>query len=44
MTSRVRITNKPAWAQFSVETGALDRHAERTHVGQSREITITVTD
>lgn len=38
------ITNKPAWAQFSVETGALTGTPGAEHVGQSDEITIHVTD
>jgi Putative Ig domain len=38
------ITNKPAWAQFSVETGALTGTPAAAHVGVSDEITITVTD
>jgi hypothetical protein len=38
------ITNKPAWAQFSVETGALTGSPAAAHVGASDEITITVTD
>lgn len=38
------ITNRPAWAQFSVETGALTGTPAAAHVGVSEEITITVTD
>jgi hypothetical protein len=38
------ITNKPAWAQFSAETGALTGTPAAAHVGPGQEITITVTD
>lgn len=38
------IANKPAWAQFSVETGALTGTPTAAHVGQSGDITISVTD
>jgi hypothetical protein len=38
------ITNKPAWAQFSVDTGALSGTPTAASVGQSQDITITVTD
>jgi hypothetical protein len=38
------ITNKPAWAQFSVETGALSGTPTAASVGQSQDITIIVTD
>lgn len=38
------ITNKPAWAQFSVETGALMGTPAAEHVGASGDITISVTD
>jgi hypothetical protein len=38
------ITNKPAWAQFSVDTGALTGVPGDSDVGQTTDITITVTD
>ncbi len=38
------ITNKPAWAQFSVETGTLSGTPAASSVGRSQDITITVTD
>jgi hypothetical protein len=38
------ITNKPAWAQFIVETGALTGTPADANVGQTSDITITVTD
>lgn len=38
------ITNKPEWAQFSVETGALTGTPTAAHVGPSGDITISVTD
>ena len=38
------VTNKPDWAQFSVETGALTGTPTTAHVGQSGDITISVTD
>lgn len=38
------INNKPAWAQFSVETGALTGNPADSDVGETSDITITVTD
>ena len=38
------ITNKPAWAEFSVETGTLSGTPKGSDVGQSQDITIVVTD
>jgi hypothetical protein len=38
------ITNKPAWATFSVDTGVLTGVPGDANVGQSPDITITVTD
>ncbi|HKE94047.1 MAG TPA: putative Ig domain-containing protein [Povalibacter sp.] len=38
------ITNKPSWAQFSVDTGALAGSPGDNDVGESADITITVTD
>jgi len=38
------ITNKPAWATFSDETGALTGTPAAAHVGDSGDITISVTD
>lgn len=38
------IANKPAWAQFSVETGALTGNPADSDVGETSDITITVTD
>ena len=38
------ITNAPAWATFSDETGTLTGTPEDEHVGESEDITITVTD
>ncbi len=38
------ITNRPTWAQFNVETGALTGTPAANHVGQSGDITISVTD
>jgi hypothetical protein len=38
------ITNKPGWAQFSVETGAMNGTPTEADVGTSADITITVTD
>jgi hypothetical protein len=37
-------TNLPAWAQFSVETGALTGTPGDADVGETQDITITVTD
>ena len=37
-------TNMPAWAQFSAETGALTGTPGDAHVGETQDITITVTD
>src|SRR5688572_10072288 len=36
------ITNKPVWAQFSVETGTLNGTPTAASVGPSQDITITV--
>ncbi len=38
------ITNKPAWATFSVENGALTGSPQDADVGETQDITITVTD
>ncbi|MDY6945213.1 MAG: putative Ig domain-containing protein [Pseudomonadota bacterium] len=38
------ITNRPAWASFSDETGLLSGTPDDGNVGESEEITITVTD
>ena len=38
------IANKPDWAQFSDETGALSGTPSDAHVGETSDITITVTD
>ena len=38
------IANKPVWATFSDETGTLTGTPADTHVGESEDITITVTD
>lgn len=38
------ITNKPNWATFNDETGVLSGTPDDTHVGDSEDITITVTD
>ncbi|MBB6092726.1 hypothetical protein HNQ60_001604 [Povalibacter uvarum] len=38
------ITNKPSWATFNVETGALTGVPADGDVGESSDITITVTD
>ncbi|HEY5807629.1 MAG TPA: putative Ig domain-containing protein [Povalibacter sp.] len=38
------IVNKPTWAQFSVDTGALTGVPGDSDVGQTQDITITVTD
>lgn len=38
------VTNKPAWAQFNVETGELTGAPTDAHVGSTSDITITVTD
>lgn len=38
------ITNKPAWATFSDETGVLTGTPQDENVGDSEDITITVTD
>lgn len=38
------ITNKPVWAQFSVETGALTGNPADSDVGETSDITIAVTD
>lgn len=38
------ITNKPAWAQFSIDTGALTGAPGDSDVGETQDITITVTD
>lgn len=38
------ITNQPAWATFSDETGALEGTPGDAHVGETDDITITVTD
>ncbi len=38
------ITNQPAWASFSDETGALTGTPADADVGESEDITITVTD
>src|SRR5262245_16514451 len=37
------ITNKPTWAQFSVETGALTGSPQDADVGETADITINVT-
>lgn len=38
------ITNKPEWATFNDETGVLSGTPQDSHVGETDEITITVTD
>src|SRR5262245_28788244 len=38
------VTNAPSWAKFSAETGELSGTPTDTNVGDSQEITITVTD
>jgi hypothetical protein len=38
------ITNRPSWASFNDETGLLAGVPTDTHVGESEDITITVTD
>ncbi|MBM0103955.1 putative Ig domain-containing protein [Steroidobacter sp. S1-65] len=38
------ITNQPQWATFNDETGLLTGTPDDAHVGESEEITITVTD
>lgn len=38
------IVNKPTWASFDDETGVLTGVPAETHVGESEDITITVTD
>lgn len=38
------IVNKPSWAQFSVDTGALTGNPADADVGETSDITITVTD
>lgn len=38
------VTNLPAWAQFSDETGELTGMPTEAHVGETADITITVTD
>lgn len=38
------IVDKPVWAQFSVETGALTGNPADSDVGETSDITITVTD
>lgn len=38
------IINKPSWAQFSVDTGALTGNPADSDVGETSDITITVTD
>jgi hypothetical protein len=38
------VTNKPDWAQFSVETGALTGTPTTANISQSGDITISVTD
>ena len=38
------ITNKPDWAQFNVETGALQGMPGDANVGDTPDVTITVTD
>lgn len=38
------ITNQPTWASFNDETGLLTGVPAETHVGESQDITITVTD
>jgi hypothetical protein len=38
------ITNKPSWAQFNAETGALTGSPQDADVGETQDITITVTD
>ena len=38
------ITNKPSWAQFNTETGTLTGSPQDADVGDSQDITITVTD
>jgi len=38
------ITNQPAWATFDTETGLLSGTPQEAHIGDSEEITITVTD
>ncbi|HEY6641677.1 putative Ig domain-containing protein [Povalibacter sp.] len=38
------ITNKPGWAQFNTETGALSGSPQDADVGETSDITISVTD
>ncbi|AMN48237.1 hypothetical protein ACG33_14250 [Steroidobacter denitrificans] len=38
------VTNKPAWAQFSVETGRLTGTPDDASVGETEDIVISVTD
>ncbi|WP_324314425.1 putative Ig domain-containing protein [Povalibacter sp.] len=38
------VTNKPTWATFSVDTGALTGSPQDADVGETQDITITVTD
>jgi hypothetical protein len=38
------ITNKPQWASFDIETGILTGTPQDTNVGESEDITISVTD
>lgn len=38
------ITNQPAWSSFDTETGLLSGMPDDAHVGDSADITITVTD
>jgi len=39
-----QVTNKPAWAQFNSETGALTGTPQDSDVGETQDITIAVTD
>ena len=38
------ITNQPSWMEFSAESGALTGTPSDDHVGETQDITITVTD
>lgn len=38
------VSNKPAWAQFSAETGQLTGTPDEASVGETQDIVITVTD
>ncbi|MFC4310033.1 putative Ig domain-containing protein [Steroidobacter flavus] len=38
------VTNKPTWASFDTETGRLSGIPQATNVGESEDITISVTD